>query len=80
MPNINEEILAILEEIQPGADFAKGTNFVENGYLDSFDVITLVSELEDRFNIIISALEILPENFDSLDSIAELVAKSEKRN
>lgn len=72
------KILEILKDIQPTYEFEDGVNFVEQGYLDSFDVVTLVAELEDAFNIAISALDILPENFASVKSIAALVEKSHK--
>lgn len=77
---MTEKIREILRDVQPAAKFEDGVDFVAEGYLDSFDVITLVSELEDNFGIIISALDILPENFSSAQTIAALVEKSEKRN
>lgn len=46
--------------------------------LDSFDVVTLVSELEEKFSIAIDGEDIIPENFSSVDRIANLVEKSEK--
>lgn len=78
MDDKKARVLAILKDIQPEFDFEDGSDFVESGYLDSFDVVTLVAELEDAFDISISALDILPENFSSLDSIAALVEKSAK--
>lgn len=71
-------ILEILKEIQPSFDFEDGVDFVEEGYLDSFDVVTLVSELENEFGVVISALDILPENFASVKSIAALIERSKK--
>ncbi|MDE6735697.1 MAG: acyl carrier protein [Desulfovibrio sp.] len=76
MENREEKILQILKDIQPDFDFEDGVDFVAKGYLDSFDVVTLVSELEGAFGIAISALDIVPENFASLASIAALVEKS----
>lgn len=76
MENREEKILKILKDIQPDFDFEDGTDFVAQGYLDSFDVVTLVAELEGAFGIAISALDIVPENFASLKSIAALVQKS----
>lgn len=74
-----QQILSILKDIQPAYEFESNVNFVEQGYLDSFDVITLVSELEDTFNIAISALDIVPENFSSVEAITSLVDRSPKR-
>ncbi|MBD5607428.1 MAG: acyl carrier protein [Desulfovibrio sp.] len=78
MDDNKARILDILKDLQPEFDFEDGSDFVESGYLDSFDVVTLVAELEDAFDVSISALDILPENFSSLDSIAALVEKSSK--
>lgn len=76
---MKDDILGILKEIQPGFDFETSTDFVLDGYLDSFDVVTLVSELESKFAVVISALDIVPENFASVESICELVTRSPKR-
>jgi acyl carrier protein len=73
---MEKNVLNILKEIQPDYDFEADVNFVEMGYLDSFDVVTLVSELEETFSIIISALDIVPENFSSLQNICGLIQRS----
>ena len=66
----------MLKEIRPEFDFSESDNFVEDGMLDSFDVITLTNMLEERFGIKIDGLDIVPENFNTVGSIAELVRKS----
>jgi acyl carrier protein len=76
---MEEKILQILKDVQSDFAFEDGVDFIEEGYLDSFDIVTLVSDLENEFNILISALAIVPENFGSVRAIAALVAKSEKR-
>lgn len=76
---MKEKILAILKEIQPDFAFEDGVDFIEEGYLDSFDIVQLVAELEAQFKIIISALDIVPENFNSAEAIRALVEKSQKR-
>lgn len=48
---MEEKVLSILKEIRPEFDFEESDNFVEDGYLDSFDIVTLVSELETAFEI-----------------------------
>ena len=70
-----EQIYDILEELRPEFDFRESDNFVEDGYLDSFDIISLVSELEERFEIKIDGLDIIPENFESIESIKKLIEK-----
>lgn len=68
----------ILLEIQPTYSFEEGVDFIEQGYLDSFDVVTLVATLEETFAVSISALDIVPENFSSVASISALVQRSIK--
>lgn len=71
-----ETILAMLSEIRPEFRFEESENFVEDGMLDSFDIITLVSMLEEKYDIRIDGLDIVPENFFTVKSIMELVRKS----
>lgn len=73
---MNEEILAILAEIRPEFDFTESEDFVMDGFLDSFDIISLTSILEEKYRITIDGLDILPENFASVDSIIALIKKS----
>ncbi len=73
---MKEEILLILEEIQPDFNFNDDVHFVEEGYLDSLDMVQLIVELENKFDVRISALDIIPENFCSLHAIQQLIAKS----
>ena len=76
---MKDKIHTILKNIQPDFDFEDGVDFVEQGYLDSFDIVQLVAELESEFGIVISALDILPENFATVQSICALVTRSSKR-
>ncbi len=77
---MERRILEILKTIQPDFDFEDGVDFVEQGYLDSFDIVQLVAELESEFGIVISALDILPENFASVAAIKHLIERSQKRS
>ena len=76
---MEEKVLTMLKDLQPTFGFEEGVDFVEAGYLDSFDVVQLVAELESQFGVLISALEILPENFASVKAICALVERSPKR-
>lgn len=71
-------LIEMLNEIQPAYDFGSDADFIEEGYLDSFDIITLVTALEEEYSVSISALEIIPENFSSLEAIINLVNSSPK--
>ena len=77
---MEEQVLRILKEPQPTYAFEEGVDFIEQSYLDSFDVVTLVTELEETFSVSISALDIIPENFSSVKSICALVRRSAKMN
>lgn len=71
-----EKILDMLKEIKPEQDFETSADFIEDGMLDSFDIISLISLLEEEYSIVIDGLDIVPENFASVDAIAGLVKKS----
>ena len=64
-----DTILEILETIKPGADFASSTDFIEEHLLESMEILQLVSELNDEFDINITLPYIKPENFKSVESI-----------
>lgn len=71
-----EKIRGILIDIRPEYDFLEDIDFIEAGMLDSFDIITLVTDLEDNFDIRIDGSDILPENFCSIKAIENLIEKS----
>lgn len=74
---MKEQIINILTELRPEFDFTQeGVDFIEEGMLDSFDLVTLVSELDNTFGISIDGVDILPENFSSVDAIAALLIKN----
>lgn len=71
-----EKIKQILAELRPEFDFDESENFIEDGFLDSFDIVTLVSELDETYGISIDGLDILPENFYNYKAIADVVVKN----
>ena len=73
---MNEKIIEILKEIRPEFEFEGVENFFEEGMLDSFDLMTLVSTLQSEFGVKIAGEEILPENFANVDAIVALLEKS----
>ena len=73
---MKEKVLEILSNIRPEFDFTEDVNFIEEGMLDSFDVVTLVSDLDSTFGISIDGVDIVPENFSSVDSIINLLKKN----
>ena len=72
---MNEEIMEILEELRPDVDFHGNEHLIDEGILDSFDVINLVGELMDRFQVNIDARHILPKNFNSVENMAKLIKR-----
>lgn len=73
---MKEKVLEILANLRPEFDFTEDVNFIEQGMLDSFDVVTLVSDLDSTFGISIDGVDIVPENFSSVDSIINLLKKN----
>ena len=71
-----ETIYKILESIRPESNFKNSENFIDDGLLDSFDIVSLVNELEEAYDILVDALDILPDNFSSLEAIKALIVKS----
>lgn len=76
---MNEEIMAMLNELRPEFDYSDSDDFVMDGLLDSFDIISLVSMLEEKYGIKVDGLDIIPENFASVETIESLVLKSGER-
>jgi acyl carrier protein len=69
-------VLEILQEIRPEFDFGKSTDFISEGMLDSFDIVSLVAGLDKDFGISIDGTDILPENFRNLETIDALLRKN----
>ncbi|WP_281677014.1 acyl carrier protein [Eggerthia catenaformis] len=72
---MKEQVLEILQELKPGVDFTSSTSLVDDGLLDSLDVMNLSVELNDEFDIEITPLDVVPENFNSVDAITALVER-----
>ena len=70
-----DRLLEILEEIIPGEDVENCTTLVDDNILDSFAIISLVAALEDEYDIVVSPADLVPENFNSAQALAALVAE-----
>lgn len=68
-----EELLEILAEIKPGVDFKSEIALVDDGILDSLDIISIISEVSDEYDVKISPEKITPENFNSAAAIMNLI-------
>lgn len=70
---MKEQVLKILKGVRQDVDFEEETALIDDYILDSFDIISIVSDLNTEFDIEISADELEPENFNTLDAIVKLV-------
>ena len=68
-----EELMEILSELRPDVDFENETALITDGVLDSFDIIALVRELDDAFDIEIKPNNLVPENFNSAKAMMALI-------
>lgn len=69
------ELIEILTELHDDVDFTTETGLVENGILNSLDIVSLITEINDRFDVQIPAEEIMPENFDSAEALWALICR-----
>ena len=72
---MKEKILEFLSGLRPECDFLNSENFIEDGMLDSLDVVSLVDSVEEEYGIVIPGSEISMKNFVNIDSIIELIEK-----
>ena len=70
-----EKLHQILSSIRPDVDFSSTDKLVDDGILDSFDIIALVGEINDGFDINIQVQDLIPENFNSVNAMMELVTR-----
>ena len=70
---MKQKIIKILTDIRPEFDFNNDVNFIDQGMLDSFDIVSLVVGLDNEFGISIDGMDIVPDNFASVDKISELL-------
>ena len=68
-----EKLLEILKGIRPDVDFENETALIDDGILDSFDVVSIISELDNEFDVQVRITELDPENFNSVEAIWQLV-------
>lgn len=74
---MKEKIISILTELRPEFDFTEeGINFIEEGMIDSFDMVSLVDELEEQFGIKIDGIDIVASNFSTVENIEALLKKN----
>lgn len=70
-----EELLAILKDLHPEVDYDTCDTLIDDKILDSIDIVSLVAEISDTFDVAIPAEELLPENFNSARALWELIQR-----
>ena len=70
-----DELRSILQEIRQDIDFDKETKLIDDGILDSIDIIAIVTAVNDSFEVDINVQYLVPENFNSMKAIYQLICK-----
>ncbi|EGC02721.1 MULTISPECIES: phosphopantetheine-binding protein [Ruminococcus] len=72
---MKEQLMEVLEEIRPDVDFENEKQLITDGVLDSFDIVSLVTALNDQFDIEIEVGSLVPDNFNSIEGMMALIEK-----
>ena len=70
---MREKLMEILTETCPGVDFETETALIDDGLLESLDIVTIVAEIMDAFEVELTVEDLVPENFNSVDAMLELI-------
>ena len=70
-----EKLLKILNDLHPDVDFENNDSLIDDGILDSLDIVTIVTEINAEFDVTVPAEEIIPENFNSAKALMELITR-----
>ena len=70
-----DDIIEVLEDVKEDVDYETEVALIDNRVLDSFDILSLISALNDEFDISMPAKDIVPENFNSAEAILEMVER-----
>lgn len=74
---MRETILEILSGVRSDVDFENNTKLIDDGILESLDIVAIVGELNDKFDVEISVEDLVPENFNSVDAMVELITRAQ---
>ena len=70
-----DSLLEILQDLHPEVDFETCDTLVDDKIIDSFDIVSIISEINEEFDVVIPAEEIIPENFNSAEALYELIQR-----
>ena len=74
---MREQIIEILTEICPGVDFEQETSLIDDGLIDSLDIVAVVTDLMDTFDVQLGVVDLTPENVNSVDAICQLIERAQ---
>lgn len=75
-----EKLIEVLEDIKQGIDYENCTSLIDEHIFDSFDILSLVTELEEEFDIEVPPSEIIPENFNSAEGLWNMICRLQEDN
>lgn len=75
-----EELLRILSDLHPDVDFKTEKNLIDDRILDSFDIVTLITEIQDVYDVTIDAKSITAENFNSAEALYQVIQNLENED
>lgn len=70
-----EKLLEILESVKPGVDFKSSSNMIEEGLIDSFDIVSIIANINEAFDIDFGVSEVVPENFATVQALYETIER-----
>ena len=70
-----EKLMEILYDLNPGVDYENRKDLIDAHLLDSLTILSLVAELEDAFDVTVPAVEVVPANFNSVESMWEMIQR-----
>lgn len=75
---MKEEIMEILSGVRSDVDFENSTKLIDDGILESLDIVAIVGEFNETFDVEISVEDLVPENFNSVDAMVELITRAQE--
>jgi len=75
---MKEQVMEILAEIRSDIDFENEKALIDDGLLESLDIVAIVGEFNEEFDVEISVEDLIPENFNSVDAMVELIANAQE--
>ena len=72
---MREKLLELLGDIRPDVDFETEKKLIDDGILDSFDIISTAQEISEAFDVEVNVEDLEPDNFNTVDAMIELIQK-----